>query len=127
MPIAVIPQPPHDPPSDSKVSIILHLAKAAHAIEATGEMSTVLQAGTAFEAALNAMDIPTRPRLRVIGKWPTSLAIFSALSRVDGGGYFGPSPDPKAYKTDLLEWFVGAADVAGHPWREGEDELKFRA
>lgn len=119
--------------------IVSELAKAAHAIEAEGNESTITAAGHVFEAALRRLEnlgegrslpekaFPTRSPLWLLGLgWHSSPEIFGALSRVDGGGHFRPVAAPFRLRTGLLAAFVEAAEENGHPWLEGAQELKRR-
>ena len=121
------------------LSIVAELAKAAHSIEAHADEFTRLEAGHVFESALRRLDntegrdlsekaFPTRPPFWwiCIGSWPNSTDILGALSRVDGGGHFHAHAHPPRYRTPLLSAFVRAAELNGHPWQEGAEELSMR-
>jgi len=111
---------------NSTLRVIQALAKTARTIESSSDEVAILQAGTALEAALCALGLPTRPPLRFLGKWVSSSEILAALLMVDGGGV-SHHADPRNYRRNLLGWFVAAANAAGNRWVDGERELTFRA
>jgi hypothetical protein len=111
---------------DSIIWVVLALSKAARVIESSGNDVAILQTGTALEAALNTLGLPTRPPLRIVGKWASSSEILAALLVVDGGGVSHHAA-PRTFSTDLLGWFVTAAEAAGNRWLEGERELTSRS